>query len=318
MKMQVKPLLWVTDPWDTLSVEQDTTIRLMQEAVMLGIPTYFSSSDQILSQPDGLNVVLLPPSQQIKTPNNWQTIACDIPFQIHYRVDPPVDFNYRNLIEKLQQRGVSPTQIVNPPHILLNQSEKLPPPALHADCPLGIVCRTRDDIAPVVQTVATFPNSFAVIKPLNQAQSKGVVRVKQPSAQEWVHLLEQHTQNFSEPVLVQEYLPGIDQGEIRIWYSCGRILAALKKFPKSGDFRVLIDEGSRIAAHTLTSKEEQIALRIGETLKQQGVKLAAIDLIDDKISDYNITSPGLLKQLEQVHGGKNFARQVVEDLMTSK
>ena len=96
-----------------------------------------------------------------------------------------------------------------------------------------------------------------------------------------------------------------------MWFAGERFIAALKKHPKAGDFRVLIDEGSRVESYTLNSYEEKIASDIGRTLKKQGILLAAIDLIGDKICDYNITSPGLLVQLEKVHGGKNFAREIL-------
>ena len=40
-------MLWVTDPWATLDHSQDTTLRLMQEAIIMDIPTYWSASDQL-------------------------------------------------------------------------------------------------------------------------------------------------------------------------------------------------------------------------------------------------------------------------------
>jgi glutathione synthase len=113
---------------------------------------------------------------------------------------------------------------------------------------------------------------------------------------------------------VQEYLPGIQQGEVRMWFAAGEFIAALKKYPKTGDFKVLIDEGSRIEAYHLNSSEQLAAAEVGAILKKQRVAMAAIDFIDGKISDYNITSPGLLIQLEQVHG-RNFAGEVLNKIM---
>ena len=96
-----------------------------------------------------------------------------------------------------------------------------------------------------------------------------------------------------------------------MWFAGEKFNSALKKYPKTGDFPVLIDEGSKVSAYTLSRDEEKIATDIGKTLKKQGILLAAIDLIGNKICDYNITSPGLLVQLEQVHGGKNFAKEIL-------
>jgi hypothetical protein len=108
---------------------------------------------------------------------------------------------------------------------------------------------------------------------------------------------------------------GINQGEVRMWFARGKLIAALKKFPAEGDFRVLIDQGSRIEAHYPTLHEQEIALEVGSSLRDQGIALAAIDFIDGKISDYNITSPGLLVQLEKVHGGRNFAAEIIKAIL---
>jgi len=171
-------------------------------------------------------------------------------------------------------------------------------------------------------TVVQLQNLFAhdteiVSKPLHLAQSIGVKKHSTPkNHHEWHELLKSLTVNFTQEVLIEEYLPEINQGEVRMWFAGEKFIAALKKFPKNGDFRVLIDEGSKVAAHSLTTEEEAIAIKIGKSLKNQGIFLAAIDLIGNKICDYNITSPGLLVQLEQVHGGKNLAKEILNQALS--
>ena len=127
-------------------------------------------------------------------------------------------------------------------------------------------------------------------------------------------LMKSETHDFKESILVEEYLPQIDDGEVRVWYCFGEVIASLKKHPKKGDFRVLIDEGSKVEAHLLSDHELKSALEVGLTLKNDRVALAAIDFISGKICDYNITSPGLLVQLEKVHG-QNFARRILQILI---
>jgi hypothetical protein len=110
------------------------------------------------------------------------------------------------------------------------------------------------------------------------------------------------------------YCEKISNGEVRMWFAMGRFIGALKKFPVSGDFRVLIDEGSRIEAHHPDATEIKLTEEIGHALRKRRIALAAVDFISGKISDFNITSPGLLVQLEEVHG-LNLAERVMLELL---
>ena len=320
-KYQAVRMLWITDPWDTLTHDQDTTLRLIQEAIALGIPTFWSSSDLVLKTSSKAPLNVFPRLAPLGSLNPPAFSGGSVELEVgkfhllHYRVDPPVDLNYISLVDAILERDPK-AKIMSPPDILKHQSEKLPPKALAQYTPrLNAVFRA-EDVAP---TYELFRNdSVMVTKPLNEAQSKGVKKSTVPASlaefSEWVRI---ETADFKNPIVVQEYLPQVDDGEVRMWFSCGELVAALKKFPKAGDFRVLIDEGSKVAAYELSPSEMIVARAVGEVLNQQGVMMAAVDLIGGKISDYNITSPGLLRQLEKVHGGKNFAK-VVLDRMVKK
>lgn len=319
--MHSKKLLWVTDPWSTLDHSQDTTLRLAEEALNLGFECYWSGSDFVLSENSPhLSAIPLAPNF-IKTldplAQNFRKILAPSDFHhLHYRVDPPVDFNYISLVEKFLEKRVKESQILNPPALITRQSEKVPPPELLHLAPLLRVIRSETDARTAFEIFKA--HSVIVTKPMNLAQSRGVKKHSlTPSLREFVKILEIETQGFSESILVEEYLPDVMKGEVRMWFANGECVAALKKFPKTGDFRVLIDEGSKVEAYSLNSDEEKIALEVGACLKKQGAMMAAIDFISGKISDYNITSPGLLKQLEQVHDGKNLAKSVLEKIYSN-
>ena len=317
-----KPLLMITDPWNTLSHRNDTTLRLLDESISMGFPAYWSSSDQALSstpKPQELNTLRVVPVLESAQsfPFTFQEMLTSTFHQIHYRVDPPVDFNYISVLDQLSHRLDGSAKIMNPPAILKGQSEKIPPKELAEHTPKLCAVLSPGDIL-ITQTLFNATGStpeFIVTKPNNLAQSLGVKKWKTPTtAAAWETLLATETEKFTKGIVVQEYLPQVQEGEVRLWYVGETLIGTLKKHPKKGDFRVLIDEGSAISAYTLSSDEHETAMAIGAMLKKQGVGMAAIDLIGGKISDYNITSPGLLVQMEQVYGGKNFARTVIEKL----
>jgi glutathione synthase len=311
-------LLWVTDPWNTLDHSQDTTLRLAEEALNLGLASYWSGADVILKSSSSLlnviplthdlikNIKLLPLSsfEELK-PSNFH--------HLHYRIDPPVDLNYISLLDELIKRGVKKSQILNSPDLITSQSEKTPPSSLSKLSPVFRVIRSPKDTQDAYEVFKSYRE--LVTKPLNLAQSIGVKKWAMPhSCLNFEKLIEIETKDYTTPILVEEFLPEVMKGETRMWFANGEFIAALKKFPASGDFRVLIDQGSRIEPHTLTENEKASALQVGAVLKSQGAAMAAIDFIGGKISDYNITSPGLLVQMEEAHGGKNFAKMILEKI----
>lgn len=311
-------LLWITDPLSTLDQSKDTTLRLMQEAINMGIPTFWTASDQVLHAGTSGQIMAIELKNSLAALASEKLKLESFPLsmfqQIHYRIDPPVDASYCKLIDDLLAAGANKTQILNPPELIKNQSEKIPPADLSAHSPRMKVIQSEKDLAEIQSQFAR--DAQIVSKPLHLAQSIGVALHQTPkTSAEWRTLMETLTQNFKQEILIEEYLPAIHQGEVRLWFAGEKFIAALKKYPKSGDFRVLIDEGSRIAAHTLNKEEEAIATDIGRSLKRQGILLAAVDLIGNKICDYNITSPGLLIQLETVHGNQNFAKEILSVLL---
>ena len=311
-------LLWVTDPWATLDHLQDTTLRLAQEALNLGFECYWSGSDFVLNQTQATLSAIPLTMDFIQTfdASSLKSIKAFAPSEFHhlyYRVDPPVDFNYISLVEELIKKGVKESQILNPPNLITRQSEKVPPASLLHLAPLLRVIQSREESRAAFELFKS--HTQFVTKPMNLAQSQGVKKWGVPDTQaEFEKILESETQDYHVPILVEEYLPDVMKGEVRMWFANGEFVAALKKFPKSGDFRVLIDEGSKVEPYFLNPEEEKLAKEVGKTLKTQGAALAAIDFISGKISDYNITSPGLLRQLEMVHNNSNLARIVLEKI----
>jgi glutathione synthase len=308
-------VLWVIDEWHTLDHSKDTTLRLIEECKLQGIPCLIAEPDYINQSHFGeiacreileikTNVVSRSADSFILS--SISLVSTSKICQIHYRIDPPVDDRYLNTLSKLEAIcGTVP--ILNPPDQLKNQSEKVPPVELARFSPKSFVIHQASDIQNAWQALQ---NKAIVLKPMNTAQSQGVELI-----QDWntFSIIERKTENFTVPILIQEYLDAIKNGEKRLWFVGDYLVGTLTKYPIAGDFRVLIDQGSKISKAILNDHEIQIAADIGKSLKQHGIRLAAIDIIDEKIIDYNITSPGLLVQLEQIHQ-QNLAKIILEQL----
>ncbi|MEO5971004.1 MAG: hypothetical protein ABIQ95_13830, partial [Bdellovibrionia bacterium] len=220
--------------------------------------------------------------------------------QLHYRPDPPIDQAYLHPLQLLAIAGREHKncEIVNPPEVLIVQNEKFEAAALGALMPPSLVSTQWDHLIAFGQS-----QGRTVLKPLHEAQSHGIELLdwrNKDGIENSREILELATRHFTTPVILQHYFEGISKGETRLWYLDGKLLASVKKHPVKGDFRVNMDRGSRVTAVKLSKTEKATALKIGKHLKARKVRLAAIDLIEGYVTDFNFTSPGLITQMEGI------------------
>jgi glutathione synthase len=306
-----KSFLWVTDPWTTLDHKSDTSLRLALEARSLGHESHFCDVKSVRWENGRVAVDVCDITPELKLIPLGAKHPRDY-HQLHYRVDPPIDLDYLHplqlLIAGLPSRG---TEIVNPYPVLTSHNEKLEASFLRDLMPPTFIgCRWEELLSFGIEEGRT------VLKPLHQAQSKGVELLHWGSTEAVGasrELLRRESRDFSTPVLLQRYLSGIAEGETRLWFIDGRLLASVKKLPLKGDFRVNIDRGSGLAEIKLSRHERSAAQRIGKHLKLLKIRMAAVDLIDGYVTDFNFTSPGLITQMEKLLG-ENLARKIIDSL----
>ncbi|MBL7715336.1 MAG: hypothetical protein JNL01_07680 [Bdellovibrionales bacterium] len=317
-------VLWITDKWASLDHPRDTSLRLMEESLKMGWQCWWCSSADLSLQNDGIKVRVRARADQVKSVSEdrsassfqWgdsQVFEIAQFDQVHLRIDPPVDHRYIHLVQLLNfgLTGKHQRKLVNPAMALLTLNEKMTPFLDPKIAPQAMVACDWENLLKQGQIFQT-----AVSKPLHQAQSKGVEKVSfkelndlDASRKELGFLSNQ----FSELIMLQQFLPGITAGETRIWFVDGKVLATVRKIPQAGEFKIDMDRGSTVQAHTLTKEEKKQIPKIQKILNANQVRLAAIDLIDGRVSDFNVTSPGLIVQMEKVLG-RNLAIEVLRGL----
>jgi len=320
-------LLWLTDPWEWLDHPRDTTLRVIEEAVSLGVECTWADVRSLAWSPAGTSVDArrvsrVSPGREADA-FELEPVRAARPSdfdQIQYRMDPPVDLSYlhplllvaSDLELRARQDGSCHTEVVNPLAVLLGCNEKLSTAFCPELAPPSLASaqweRLREFGEREGQTVA---------KPLHQCQSKGVELLgwRTTSEIERSHeLLQTLSDGFHRPVLLQRFLPEVHQGETRLWLVDGTLLAHARKIPAEGTFRIDMDRGGSLCSHELTERERTAVPAIEAALRQRRIRLAAVDLIDGWVTDFNLTSPGLLPAMEVVLG-RNLARPTVETLL---
>lgn len=311
--------LWITDPWNSLDHPKDTSLRWIEESLKLGFESEWCDvrsirmeSNQVLL--DAFPVLSVEPGRKsegfsfgplsVRSPRDFDSLQ--------YRVDPPVDAAYLHPLQLLaltEER--KPLPLTNPLPILLMAGEKLEAMKLGPLHPPTVVSSRWE-----ILSEFGIREGKTVLKPLHQAQSKGVELLDWTQArasggiEEIRSRLARASAEFSRPLVLQKFLEKIQEGETRLWFLDGKLLAQVRKLPSQGDFRVNIDQGSRLAPTRLTPQETRAARQIGSHLKRKKIRLAAVDLIDGLITDFNFTSPGLIVQMEQLLE-RNLSRSIL-------
>lgn len=194
------------------------------------------------------------------------------------RKDPPVDAPYLKAVELLalvEDR----LWVINRPSSLREINEKLGILLFPEFIPKTIVTSEPETLKGFVKNCG----GQAVGKLLDSFAGKGVRKITPETL--W--------DTGRTPLMVQEYLP-VERGEKRVFIIDGHPAGAILRFPMSGGFLVGPDEGGSLAPTSLTPREMMMAATVGAFLRTRGVFLAGIDLIDERLTEINITSPGLL------------------------
>ncbi len=213
------------------------------------------------------------------------------------RKDPPFDSSYLTLLLLLEE--LRRPLVINSPGALLRYNEKLSiflfPDYITETLASSSLDRIRNFIREVGGT--------AVLKPLFSCSGRGVklLRDSDPSLDDEIL---SSTGNGTRKVMLQRYLPVTTEGETRVFLLEDRVLAVMKKFPAPGSFKANFDFGARGLPHTLTSREEAVCRAVGTFCARAGIILSALDLIDGCLSEFNITSPGLLVESNRVNNAR--------------
>ncbi|MEN9722231.1 MAG: Glutathione synthetase [Pseudomonadota bacterium] len=318
--MKAQSWLFVTDPWNTLDHANDTTLRLIEASVLQGIACFwcdvrsvrFADGEAWVDAHAFTSGGIARARKQGSLPKGTSKKLQVRRFhQIHYRVDPPVDLAYIHPLQLLAQSARE--RLVNPVESLLLFSEKTWAAEIPERFPETLVSAQE---APLLGFLRR--KKQVVLKPLNQAQSKGVIKLSSSQPSHALEHLQAATDQFCRPIVLQEFLPEVaKKGETRLWFVDGRLIAAAQKVPAAGEFIINMDQGGFLEPRTLDATERQAARQIGALLKKNRIRLAAVDWISGKITDFNITSPGLIVAMEKTLE-QDLATKIVRSLMTPR
>ncbi len=159
------------------------------------------------------------------------------------------------------------------------------------------------DVEHIIDSVGGAP---LVLKLLEGTQGLGVVLAETKNAA--TSVLEAFN-GLGARVIAQEYIEEAGGADIRAFIVDGKVVGAMKRQGKEGEFRSNLHRGGSASLIDLTDEEEKTALKAARSL---GLAVAGVDMIQSKkgplVLEVN-SSPGL-EGIENATG-KNIAREII-------
>ncbi|WP_108869470.1 30S ribosomal protein S6--L-glutamate ligase [Aquimarina aquimarini] len=176
--------------------------------------------------------------------------------------------------------------------------------------PKTVFTNYSKDTSEVISHVGGAP---LIIKLLEGTQGLGVVLAETKTAAESV--LDAFN-GLQARVIVQEYIKEAKGADIRVLVVDDRVVGAMKRQGKEGDFRSNLHRGGTASTITLSKEEEQAAIEAAKALK---MGVAGVDLLQSKrgplILEVN-SSPGLegIENVTQKDIAKTIIRYIERSL----
>ncbi len=225
----------------------------------------------------------------------------------HMRLDPPFDGRYLRylwMLEALKERGL---QIVNDPAGILLFNEKLTAYSMAPSHPTFVGAS--------FEAFERFIQGEVVMKPLDLYQGMGVEKISLDhlSYEEKRQFFEQKRQDMGGVVVAQPFIGDVIKGEVRSIFFDGEHLGSILKTPKKGDFLANLAQGATYVATTLGSELQAQCEKLCGQMAKNGIRFVAFDLLAGKISEANVTCPGLLVEVSKANH-KNLAEEILKKL----
>ncbi len=306
-------LLFVADPLTAFNTYKDSTFAMMREAARRGhelwvceVPDLLWISGGRVTAHGARRLTLTPEAIASRAGTKlavWHEIAAtqDLALAeadaVLMRKDPPFDsefFYATHLLEQAEREGA---RVFNKPAALRDHPEKL----AILEFPQFITPTLVTRSAAAIRAFHA-EHQDIILKPLDGMGGMGIFRVK-ADALNLGSIIETLNKNGAQSVMVQRFVPDIVKGDKRILLIGGKpVPYSLARIPQGTEVRGNLAAGGKGVAQPLTEDDRRIAEALAPVLAARGLLLVGLDVIGDKMTEINVTSPTCFQEIMEQTG----------------
>lgn len=302
-------ILFVADPLESFNIRKDSTFAMMREAQSRGHQIAACQTRHLRWQRGGtveamVRRIQLTQAASAAPHSAWFThTAAPRSEALHgfdaivMRKDPPFDSEYFYATHLLEQAEREGARVFNKPRALRDHPEKLA--ILEFPEWTGPTLVTREPEA-IRQFHAAHRD--IILKPLDGMGGAGIFRVREDGLN-LGSIIETLNREGAQTVMVQQFLPAIAQGDKRVLVIGGQpVPYCLARIPQGGEVRGNLAAGGKGVAQPLSDSDRQIAQALGPVLAARGLLLVGLDVIGDRLTEINVTSPTCFQEITDQTG----------------
>lgn len=301
-------------PWESIDPETDSTLRLIHEAASRGLTVAITTPNSLTIRDSAAHAFCNVLKRSNKIPNSCSSFYNRAEFSrsklplagfdaIVMRANPPLDTIALNFLDSVK----NDTFIFNDIDGLRIANNKLYPASFSGDAkrfiPTTHVSKSREYLEQVLRESQT---EKMIMKPLNGFGGQGVIVVEKSAQQSFRSLLDFYigSQSNGNYVILQEYIEGAEQGDVRILMLNGEPIGAMRRVPAADDIRSNIHAGGKEVKHQLTKEEKELCRALGPKLVRDGLYFVGLDVINGKLLEVNVLSPGGIVRINRLNRTK--------------
>jgi glutathione synthase len=286
------------DPIHSINIKKDTSFAMLLEAQRRGYELYYMEmSDLYLNNGQPMAFMRQVSVQQDAA--NWFSLGeasktnlaeLDVIFM---RKDPPFDGEFLYATQMFELAEQAGTLVVNKAQSLRDFNEKLFTSWFPELIPPTMVTRNSKLIREFHEE-----HKDIICKPLDGMGGTSIFRVKEDGNNLGV-IIETLTELGTRYAMVQKYLPEIKDGDKRILIVDGQVVPyCLARLPSKGETRGNLAAGGTGRAQPLSDSDRKLGEAIAPLLVEKGLIFVGLDVIGDRITEINVTSPTCVREIE--------------------
>jgi glutathione synthase len=299
-------------PWEMIKPEDDTSLALIHEAVKRKHGVALCTPSNLTIRNSVTNAFCKVINKKDKISNSLKSFYKNTALRdemlplagfdvIFMRANPPLDPLMLNFLDSVSEDVF----IMNSLNGMREANNKLYT-AVFDDpkneiIPVTHVSKNKDYI---VKMIKESSSNKMILKPLNGYGGSGVILIEKNAMSSINSLLDFYinkSDGSTDYVILQEYIEGADKGDVRILMLNGKAIGAMKRVPGDGDHRSNVSAGGTVEKHTLTTQEKKLCRKIGPKLIRDGLYFVGIDVINGKLVEVNVMSPGGITYMNKVY-----------------
>lgn len=306
-------ICFILDPWDTLNPEIDSSLRIIHEAVSRGHRVGVFQPKNLTIRENETYAFANMIGRMDKVPESISSFYKKVKFKkqmlplkgfdaVFLRKDPPLDNLMLNFLDSVKDDAF----IINDIDGLRKANNKVYVTSFEDAHEFVPETHVSKDIDYLESIIKEHKKDKMILKPLDGFGGRGVIVLETKAKMNIRSLLEfyiegQDTKNY---VILQEYIEGADKGDIRVLMLNGEPIGAMKRVPKEGDARSNVHAGGTAKKHNLTKEEREMCRKIGKKLVMDGIYFAGLDIINGKLLEVNVLSPGGITRINKFNKTK--------------